>query len=216
MFNKKAENKINVFKLQYYSLKSKPRPLGVLLVLVFCIFHTLSTVSKLTELSLWCDPIRPFFIYWRQNSGQENPKQTATEDNAWQETQHLVSIIFRLTRVVSQITVQSAKMAVKCYCNMSIIVVNRGKKPSIIQILEDQTVSPYVTLRKMIFNLSHFQGWTIYAKNSRVLIKVFGELKLQTAFCKNLTIEPLIYVVSGNIIGKTDYYSNQSAYKRIK
>lgn len=203
MFNKKAENKINVFKLQYYSLKSKPRPLGVILVLVFCIFHTLSTVSKLTELS-------------QSAQGGKTQKQTATEDNAWQETQHLVSIIFRLTRVVSQITVQSAKMAVKCYCNMSIIVVNRGKKPSIIQILEDQTVSPYVTLRKMIFNLSHFQGWTIYAKNSRVLIKVFGELKLQTAFCKNLTIEPLIYVVSGNIIGKTDYYSNQSAYKRIK
>lgn len=203
MFNNKAENKINVFKLQYYSLKSKPRPLGVLLVLVFCIFHALSTVSKLTELS-------------QSAQGGKTQKQTATEDNAWQETQHLVSIIFRLTRVVSQITVQSAKMAVKCYCNMSIIVVNRGKKPSIIQILEDQTVSPYVTLRKMIFNLSHFQGWTIYAKNSRVLIKVFGELKLQTAFCKNLTIEPLIYVVSGSIIGKTDYYSNQSAYKRIK
>lgn len=203
MFNKKAENKINVFKLQYYSLKSKPRPLGVILVLVFCIFHTLSTVSKLTELS-------------QSAQGGKTQKQTATEDNAWQETQHLVSIIFRLTRVVSQITVQSAKMAVKCYCNMSIIVVNRGKKPSIIQILEDQTVSPYVTLRKMIFNLPHFQGWTIYAKNSRVLIKVFGELKLQTAFCKNLTIEPLIYVVSGSIIGKTDYYSNQSAYKRIK
>lgn len=151
-----------------------------------------------------------------KTQGGKTQIQTATEDNAWQETQHLVSIIFRLTRVVSQITVQSAKMAVKCYCNMSIIVVNRGKKPSIIQILEDQTVSPYVTFRKMIFNLSHFQGWTIYAKNSRVLIKVFGELKLQTAFCKNLTIEPLIYVVSGSIIGKTDYYSNQSAYKRIK
>lgn len=81
MFNKKAENKINVFKLQYYSLKSKPRPLGVLLVLVFCIFHTLSTVSKLTELSQWCDPIRPFFIYWRQNSGRENPE---TNSN-WRE-----------------------------------------------------------------------------------------------------------------------------------
>lgn len=99
MFNNKAENKINVFKLQYYSLKSKPRPLGVLLVLVFCIFHALSTVSKLTELS-------------QSAQGGKTQKQTATEDNAWQETQHLVSIIFRLTRVVSQITVQSVKMAV--------------------------------------------------------------------------------------------------------
>lgn len=51
MFNKQAENKINIFKLQYYSLKSKHCPLGVLLVLVFCIFHAISTVSKLTELS---------------------------------------------------------------------------------------------------------------------------------------------------------------------
>lgn len=47
-----------------------------------------------------------------KTQGGKTQKQTATEDNAWQETQHLVSIIFRSTRVVSQITVQSAKMAV--------------------------------------------------------------------------------------------------------
>lgn len=98
-----------------------------------------------------------------KTQGGKTQKQTATEDNVWQETQHLVSIIFRPTRVVSQITVQSAKMAVipklllqhVHYCGEQ-----RQKnktKPSIIQILKDQTVSPYVTLRKMILTSHIFK-----------------------------------------------------------
>lgn len=80
-----------------------------------------------------------------KTQGRKTQKQTATEENAWQETQHLVSIIFRPTRVVSQITVQSAKMAVipklllqrVRYCGEQ-----RQKKPknSIIQILKDLTM----------------------------------------------------------------------------